>query len=268
MFGFELITHGVFRPGMISISYRPEVTVCWGNEEEAYISRTWDLYAETSRNAGLAVYNGSLFRLEGSQVRNGGLYLQLSHVDFRSYVGTALPGFAAAFPHAPRANPLAVCAALVTRDGKIVIEKRKYVDAYRGLYHVIGGFVETGVDIENGVPDPFLAIRREVLEELGARMPRELISTGLVRTSMGSELCFSCPLDLGFDELLSGMGRGNTDAEIGQLLALPDDSRSVSLFLKERQNDMVPSGMACLFLHGRYHYAEGWYGRTGGELSC
>jgi len=267
VFGFELITHGVFRPGMISMSYRPDVTVCWGNEEEAYISRTWDLYAKTSESAGHAVYNGSLFRLEGFWVENGVLHLEVSRIDFRTYIGTALPGFAAAFPDAPLANPLAVCVALVTRDGKIVIEKRKYVDAYRGLYHVIGGFVERGVDTEDGAADPFLAIRREVLEELGVRMPQELISTGLVRTSMGSELCFSCPLDLGFDELLSGMGGGNTDAEIGQLLALPDDSRSVNLFLKERLNDMVPSGIACLLLHGRYRYERGWYGHTTEKLS-
>jgi 8-oxo-dGTP pyrophosphatase MutT (NUDIX family) len=260
MIGFEVLPCGRYGPEKVAIIHRQDRTVHWKDQAEAHICRVWADYQETTRFGGFKVYNGSLLRLDSVVHENGTLLLEVSDVDFRSYVGTASPGFADAFPAEPQANPLAVCVALSTSDGKIVIERRKHVDPYRGRYHVIGGFLERGMDTANGRPDAFRAMKREVLEELGVTIPAGLVATGLVRTSVGSELCFSCRLDHTFDDILKIKTQGKTDAEIDELLALPDRPNRVLAFLEEHLDEIVPSGRACLLLHGLHNYDEEWYG--------
>jgi 8-oxo-dGTP pyrophosphatase MutT (NUDIX family) len=267
MIGFEVLAYGRYMPETIETVYRQDASIHWENEVDAHISRVWELYVKMSRESGLSVYNGSLFRLDHSEAEDGILRLDVSDVDFRSYIGTALPGFVAAFPGVARANPLAVCVVLVTSDEKIVMDRRAKVDAYRGRYHVIAGFMEKNADIIHDRPDPFGALRREVREELGILLEHGVRCTGLVRTAMGSELCFSCPLDITFEGLLSTKAGSRTDAEIDELFALPDSPASILSFLTDHRPHVVPSGMACLLLHGRNRHGEVWYDRAIGALS-
>jgi 8-oxo-dGTP pyrophosphatase MutT (NUDIX family) len=262
LLGFEVLAYGVFSPETIVVEYRRDRRIRWEERAQTYIQDVWDEYVRPRVGGGVDIYNGSLLRLDSFVHENGILLLVLSDVDFRAYVGTALPGFAAAFPEALRANPLAVCVALATSDGKIVIEKRKHIDAYRGRYHVIGGFMEKEADAANGKPDPFDAIRREVAEELGIALEATPQATGLIRTPMGSELCFSSRLPISFEQLVETKTAAKTDAEIDDLMEIPDSPAGILSFLLDHDPDVVSSGRACLLLHGRKAYGRDWYDKA------
>jgi 8-oxo-dGTP pyrophosphatase MutT (NUDIX family) len=262
LLGFEVLAHGVFSPETIVVEHWRDRRIRWEGRAQTYIQDVWDAYVRPRRDRGIDIYNGSLLRLDGFVHENEILHLELSDVDFRAYVGTATPGFAAAFPELPRANPLAVCIALVTTNGKIVIEKRRQIDAYRGRYHVIGGFMEKEADAASGRPDPFEAISREVAEELGIVLEAMPQVTGLIRTPMGSELCFSSRLSISFEQLLEAKIAAKTDAEIDDLMEIPDSPAGILSFLLDHDPDVVSSGRACLLLHGRETYGRGWYDKA------
>jgi 8-oxo-dGTP pyrophosphatase MutT (NUDIX family) len=265
--GFEVLAYGIFPPETIVVEYLPDRRLRWEGRAQTYIQDVWDAYARPRRDRGIDVYNGNVLRLDSFAHENGTLRLELSDVDFRTYVGTALPGFAAAFPAAPRANPLAVCIALATSDAKIVIEKRKHIDAYRGRYHVIGGFMEKEADAASGKPDPHEAIRREVAEELGIVLEATPQATGLIRTPMGSELCFSSRLPMSFGRLVETKTIAKIDAEIGDLMEIPDSPAGILSFLLDHDPEVVSSGRACLLLHGREAHGRDWYEEAMTRLS-
>ena len=256
---FEVLAQGIFTADLISVDYRPGVRIHWEPSVEEFIDKAWEAYVRASTDVGITVYNGRVFRLDTFDWRNGRLSLTLSDIDFRSCIGSGTNQFAAAFPHAPQANPLSVSVALVTIDGKIVLEKRSRIDARRRKYHMIAGFMEREFDVSDGQPNPFDTLRREVREELGLILEGPLYGTGLVRAVYGSELCFYCRLPISFERLLEIKANGETDCEIDALEAIEDSPAAVASFLVRHTTDLVPSGRACLILYGREAYGEHWY---------
>jgi hypothetical protein len=256
--GFVIMARGLFPRGNITVEYRPG-RLSWETPAEDVIEREWKTYFRDAQKAGMRVYNGNLFRLDGLDTQGGGLHLALSDTDFRSSIGTAGGEFRALFPNLPQANPLTVCATLVTEDGKILLEKRSRLDSRRHPYHVIAGYMERGSDgTEN--PHPVDTLAREIREELGVEMDKDNVrATGLVRTIYGSELCFCSSLDYTFDDLLKIQAGPGTDAEIEMLHSVEDTPSALAGFLAHHGTDLVPSGQACLLFYGREKYGNEWY---------
>ena len=255
---FEVLAHGIFTDDSVRVDYRPGVRIRWEPSAEKFIDDAWEAYVRASKDTGLTVYDGRVFRLDSFDLTDGRLSLTLSDIDFRSCIGSGTNQFAAAFPHAPRANPLSVSVALVTIDGRIVLEKRSRIDARRRKYHLIAGFMERFGTSDNQ-PNPFDTLRREVREELGFILEGPLYGTGLVRAVYGAELCFYCCLQFSFERLLGIKANAETDCEIDALEAIDDSPAAVASFLVRHTTDFVPSGRACLLLYGREAYGEDWY---------
>ena len=254
---FEVLAHGLFPRTAVSVEYRPGRSFR-GPSAEALIDRAWQTYLRTSGEAGIMVYNGALFRLDSFERTDGCLRLKLSDTDFRECIGTAGAQFRSAFPDLPQANPLAASVALVTGDGKIIIEKRSRVDSRRRAYHVIAGYMEREKDGRD--PHPFDTLKREVREELGVDLDEgRLFATGLIRALYGSEVCFSCCLALSFDDVLRVQDCLGKDSEIETLQSVADSPDAVASFLAAHPTDLAPPGRACLLLHGRETYGEEWY---------
>jgi 8-oxo-dGTP pyrophosphatase MutT (NUDIX family) len=254
---FEVLVPGSFPRTAVSVEYRAGCSLLEPSAE-ALIDRAWQTYVRTSGEAGIRIYNGALFRLESFQQTDGRLRLILSDTDFRECIGTASKEFRSAFPHLPQANPLAASVALVTGDGKIIIEKRTRTDSRRRTYHVIAGYME--LDRDGRQPHPFDALKREVREELGVDLDgAHLCATGLIRALYGSELCFRCRVSISFDDLLRIQAGLGEDSEIEKLQALDDSPEAVASFLTAHLEDLAPPGRACLLLSGREAYGEEWY---------
>ena len=202
---FEVLVPGSFPRTAVSVEYRAGRSLL-DPSAQALIDRAWHSYLRTSSEAGIAVYNGALFRLDSFERTGDRLRLELSDTDFRECVGTASKEFRSAFPDLPQANPLAASVALVTGDGKIIIEKRTRTDSRRRAYHVIAGYMEREKDGRQ--PHPFDTLKREVHEELGVGLnDADLRATGLVRALYGSEICSRCRLALSFDDGPEDTGR-------------------------------------------------------------
>lgn len=259
---FEVLVHGCFEKKAVIVEYRPGRFLP-GESFTTLIEKAWLSYTRTSSVAGITIYNGALFRLDRFRDTGGRLMLGLSDTDFRECIGTASAEFASSFPGIPRANPVAASVALVTNDGKIIVEKRSRVDPRRRPYHVIAGYMERERDGTR--PHPFDTLVREVREELGIDLDETALrATGLVRALYGSEICFRCPLPFSFEDVVKMQGRGITDSEIETLEPLEDSPRAVAAFLAAHRSDMAPPGRACLLLYGRDAYGEVWYSKTRG----
>jgi hypothetical protein len=256
---FEVLAQAILTDNAIDVDYRPGVRIRWEPSAERFIDDAWKAYVRACRDTGTNVYNGSVFRFDGFHWTDGRLRITLSDIDFRSCIGSGTKQFVAAFPHAPQANPLSVSVALVTVDGRIVLEKRDRIDARRRKYHVIAGFMERDVDAPDSQPNPFDTLRREVREELGLILDGPLYGSGLVRSVYGSELCFYSRLPVSFERLLEIKANSETDSEIDVLEAVDDTPAAVASFLERHTIDFVPSGRACLLLYGREAYGERWY---------
>lgn len=259
---FEIVAYGIFTEDVIRVDYRPGIRTQWEYSAQAFIDDTWRAYVRMSRDTGVTVYNGNIFRLDGFEWADGHLSLMLSDTDFRSYIGTGTSHFVAAFPHLPQANPFSLSIVLVTADGRIVLEKRHRIDARRRKYHVIAGFMEREFDASDGRPNPFDALKREVREELALSIEDPVYATGLVRAIYGSELCFYSHLSISFDDLLKIKEEGDTDCEIDILEGMEDSPSALASFLAGHTSDFVPSGRACLLLYGREAYGAKWYEDT------
>lgn len=233
------------------------------------IDRAWDLHLRNCVRNGLTVFDGRLFRLNGYGVKEGKISLDLGDTTFREYIGTSISDFHEVHPDAWVANPLAVCIALVTDDRKILVEKRTTLTRYRAPFHVIGGFMERKKDVFKGQPDPFVAITREVKEELGlAISPEEPVGLGLVRNLWvrHPEIVFFCKLRESFEDVKEIFRVTTTDNEIDQLEAADDKMDDLASFLRTHHGFFTPSGEACLLLYGRQTYGEDWYNRVLQEL--
>jgi 8-oxo-dGTP pyrophosphatase MutT (NUDIX family) len=254
---FEVLAHGLFSRTSVSVEYRPGRSFREPSAE-TLIDHAWQTYLRTSRELGITVYNGALFRLDGFERTNDHLRLVLSDTDFRQCIGAASAEFRSAFPGLLQANPLAASVALVTSDRKIIIEKRSRVDSRRRAYHVIAGYMEREKDGRQ--PHPFDALKREVHEELGVDLDEaHFCATGLVRALYGSELCFRCRVSISFDDLLRIQAGLGEDSEIEKLQPLDDAPDAVASFLAAHLADLAPPGRACLLLYGREAYGEEWY---------
>ena len=259
---FEVLAQGLFTQNDIQVDYRPGFHISWGQSAETFIENTWKAHMRASRDRGMTAYNGNVFHLDAFNKTGNRLFLTVSDMEFRSCIGTGTADFAVAFPQEPQANPLSASIVLVTRDGKIVLEKRSRIDARRRRYHVIAGFMEHGHDILDGKLHPFDTIKREVLEELALTFEAPLYATGLVRAVTGSEICFYGRLPIPYKTLLEIKERGKTDSEIEALETIDDSPSAIAAFLADHTTDFVPFGRACLLLYGHIAYGKEWYEST------
>lgn len=167
------------------------------------------------------------------------------------------------------ANPLAVCAVVVTDDGWIVVEKRAASALYGGRVHVVGGYLDPVLDLNLHAPDPWLAVARECSEEIGWRPARDdlqLLGLAYDLETPHPELCFATRAPLSFDDFAS---RARASGEFSPARVLPDDGGRIAEALDEPDAAVVPSARAALVLYGRRRFGERWFaGRLAANQLC
>lgn len=259
---FEILISHSFSRADLSVAYIAGPGESRSREATEQIDKAWESLALSSRESGLTVFDGNLFRLDRYGLREGKMHLELGDTSFREYVGTSIGDFYNRHPDVWMADPLAVCIALVTDDRKILVEKRTTPTRYRAPFHVIGGFMEREKDFLHGQPDPFFAIVREVKEELGLSLsPEDPVALGLVRNLWvrHPEIVFFCRVGDSLENVKRTFAQSVTDGEIDQLQAAEDDADGLASFLKNHHQFFTGSGMACLLLYGKRVYGEDWY---------
>ena len=248
---YEIVVPGPFHRGQVRADCRTGLRMPSDAAIRGAIEREWRRKRRRAQRDGVPLYSGRLFRVCGYALDHaGGLYLKLGDTSYKEYAGTRVPGFFQGRPREALANPLAVCAAIVTSDSSVVIARRRNVDVAAGQYHVVGGFVERGKD-----GDPFAAMAREIHEELGLTIaPDSLLCLGLIYDCLHPhyELCFSARIDLAFAELAR---LRPAEVEMSALERIADSPEALRAFLTAQHGVMSPTGEGCLELHVRLGWA-------------
>lgn len=230
---------------------------------EILIEEIWSAEVREAKKRHVNIFNGNLFRLKNvSAMIDNVLILELGDTNYKEYVATRSDRFWNNRQPNDLANPLATCIAIGTSDGKVVIEKRGRVDVYSGQYHVIGGFMDRPQDLNNGIPDPFKAIAREVKEEVGLTLRCDTIQmVGIVydRITPHSEICFCAESSLSSKEILDIFVNSEKDREVDKLEFINISEDKLARFISSQQCLIAVTGQACLTLYGKYKYGSQWF---------
>jgi 8-oxo-dGTP pyrophosphatase MutT (NUDIX family) len=259
MLEFEILARGLFRPDQLIITYNPALRMPTSPAIQQWVDSLWSQKLAEAQERGILLFDAPLYRFVDAETSaNGTLHLTLGDTGYKEYVTTRVPEFYRDRQRGELGNALAVCSVVETSDGYILLDKRRGVDVYVGRYHVIGGFFERGLDsLENGRPDPFGAMRREIREETGIQFAdiAEQYCLGLVYdlATPHAELCFLTRLHISLAEVKT---RVPEEDEIKQLETLYVSEQSLRDFLARNHGNISATGEPNLLLYGELLFGK------------
>lgn len=230
------------------LRYPPEM------ESEAEI--VWRSACSAASNDTL-LFDGPLCALQSYTFENGRLAVSLTQTSYRyvlfaQYRAEEIVRRWGA-EYLPRV--LGVSAVVVTTDGALPLMVRSdKVGEFPGYRDVFGGHIEPKADERGGKPDPFLAIRHELEEELKLRAQHIscLRCIGLIKSlcNQKPELVFVCHLTQDYRTLLRSATREPRCSEMETIVRVNDDAGSFVKFLESWGSTLTPSAYGCLWLYG------------------
>jgi len=141
-------------------------------------------------------------------------------------------------------------------DHLILIERSSSVGEAPGKFDFIGGHIDPAAHLLDGIPNPFLAIREELAEEIGLDVPvRELRLSGLVTTVAPEkpEAFFLMRSQMSAREIISAGAEENC-TEIARLFTIQNDADAIEQFTVRNKQRLSPSAYGGLLL---YHQSLG-----------
>lgn len=261
MLEFEILARGLFRPDQLIITYNPALSMPTSLAIQQWMDSLWVQKLAEAKERDIPLFDAPLYRFVDAETgANGTLHVTLGDTGYKEYVTTRVPEFSRGRQRQELGNALAVCSVVETSDGYILLDKRRGVDVYVGRYHVIGGFFERGRDsLENGRPDPFGAMRREIREETGIQLAdvAEQYCLGLVYdlAMPHAELCFLTRLHISLAEVKR---RVPEEDEIKQLETLYVTEQSLRAFITRNHGNISATGEPNLLLYGELRFGKQW----------
>jgi 8-oxo-dGTP pyrophosphatase MutT (NUDIX family) len=272
MLEFAIIARGLYKPEQVIVDYRPELRMVATSETRQWMEQQWQRSLLQARERGTRLFDAPLFRfVEAKTADDGMLRLVVGDTGYKEYVTTRIATYAEGRTREELGDPLAVCSVIETSDHYILLDKRQGVDVYVGRYHVIGGFFERDRDTAHAdaTPDPFAAIRREILEETGVLDTdiSEQYCLGVVYDlhTPHAELCFLTRLHIPLDEIKQH--RTPLDHEIRQLRELKASPENLSEFIINNHGNISATGEPNLLFYGAWKFGEAWFEQTISAIS-
>ncbi|TAK35809.1 MAG: NUDIX hydrolase [Chloroflexota bacterium] len=255
MHDYAILAQGPYRADQVTISYMPGARRITRPDDQVDAGRIWQDALDQARRVGTSLYDGQLFRLMSFEPHPEQLCLRLGDTSYREYVVTRSPEYCRGRAKDELAEPLAVCTAIITREDRVLVERRQRSEVGIGRYHVIGGFLERDKDIGPLGPDPFQAMAREIREEIDLEIaPRDFVVLGLVydRRTPHPELCLTVSTQLSFAEVVRRVPR---ESEVLQIESIDAKPTALSSFLAANHGNLTPTGAACLALYAAWREA-------------
>lgn len=208
--------------------------------------RIEDAWSVRQAEAEGRLFDSELARLVAHGVLPNQLALFIGRTTFREFVGTNLeapidPSLHESLGEDYFANPLGVSAAVVSKDGALLLARRSnaVVEA-RGEWDLPGGHVPF---VEAQGCRPFVTAADEIAQELGLveRDIEELACIGLVENGVTHkpELIFVCRVRDKAKKLLKRV-QSHGDAEHDEFLCVPATKSDLLDLLRERGNELTP----------------------------
>jgi hypothetical protein len=259
---FEIVLTGRFTLEQVVVRWRPEARRRPDPTIDALIAAEWARREAEAAATGRLLFPGPLCRLDAFATAGETLRLTLGPTDYREFLGTNVAGLATIQARHPRdwrdylADPLAVCAALVSADGWLPVMRRgEQVAEYPGFYHVVGGHPTPAHDDGVGGVSPFLALHEEIAEETGLAPGEiaELVCLGLIRNRATAkpELVFEARLALDRAAIEARLASLGGSPEASAWVWLNDEPAAIAAFLTREAARIAPAGAACLTVYAR-----------------
>lgn len=177
-----------------------ENTIEFDKEEKSYIDNEWN--KEIKQKPFL--FDDKVIHVNQQNVLNSKILFSTCTSNFKEFVITNTKKFKQLFTKPIIVRPISVGTMLITSDNKWVIGKRKNTLDYEDHYTVVAGYLNPIKDIISSQPDPFFALKREIIEETGIddKDIYNINCLGLV-DSHQPYLAFSTTLNISFDQLQS-----------------------------------------------------------------
>jgi ADP-ribose pyrophosphatase YjhB (NUDIX family) len=257
---FSIIASGIIKRDKLAIEYHPQSSFKFAPHQQATADSIWAAKLKEARAKKIRFYDGKLYSLLSSTFNseNGILSLSLGHCRYKDYAVTRTSRIIDSDGNPVYADPLAICCAVVTSDEKILIGKRIGVDGSLDKYHVVGGFLERTKDGQDGDPDPFEAISREIDEETGVEIRAdEITCLGLIYDHVAPhpEICFYARTGLDYNQVQKLNPR---DMEVHRWEYIDDSSKSMADFIIMNENKIAVPGLANLLFYGEMKYGRNW----------
>ncbi len=243
MKSWKILAQGPFGPGDLRVVFRDEMKPL-SSLVESEISAHWERALAFAEKEGRRLFDGELFHLDDVK----GKELQLSPTSYRRWT------FAAGREGGVEiSRPLASCAAVISADGRLLLQERSgEVAEGAGLLHVPGGHPDPSRDMQGGVPDLFGAMEAELLEELALEsgdLDQGQILALIENLENGKpELLFLYHCHLTSEEIAMRSIRGRDAYEYDSLTFIPSKVEKLSAFLLDNKKELAIPSQALLHL--------------------
>ncbi len=201
------------------------------------------------------IFNGELCRLNDWYVQNNELQLDLglSHYKELLYSNQFTQESQEQFGNDSLSRALGVSVVLISRDEQIILIKRSgVVGENPGDLDVLGGHMHPTENALSGIPDPFLAIKAEIKEEvhLDLKDAAPLDCFGLIETvdTKKPELLFKIQTGLGAKEIIK-LASVKQSEEVAEFITVPNQKESLKQFLEANSNEFSPSALGVLSVY-------------------
>ena len=208
---------------------------------------------ETGKNQ--FIFNGELCRLNDWRVQKDKLRLDLGFTDYKEllYANQFTKEVEERFGQDSLSRALGVSVVLVSDDEQIILIKRsKAVGENPGDLDVLGGHIHPEENVVSGIPDPFLAIKAEIKEEVHLDLKNDdpLDCIGLIETvaTKKPELLFKATTSLTAEEIISSASFKQSE-EVAEFLTISNQKKSLDQFLETNSNHFSPSALGVLCVY-------------------
>ncbi|MCG8608195.1 hypothetical protein MJD09_24820 [bacterium] len=251
---FRVLTSGCFSAQQTKITWRPakrRLPAALKHKIEAY----WN--HEVSQESGRPLlFNGQLCRLDGWQCTSSYLVLTLALSEYKEllYSNSHTAEITAEYGSGALSKALGISAILLSRDDKLVMIRRsEMVGECPGMLDVFGGHIDPIEHSVDKAPDPWLAMRAELLEECGLNIGsnEQLCCLGLIETTLTQkpEMIFLLQSQHISSEILD-LGSKVRSTEISEFLCFP--RTNLATFIAESGPAISPSAQGALRLFQEY----------------
>lgn len=252
---FRVLYSARFSQGQVVINWNPEKRE-FPLELTQQIDSFWQQkIVETGKNQ--FIFNGELCRLKDWRVQKDQLTLDLGLSDYKEllYSNQFTIEIEERFGKDSLSRALGVSAILVSSDEQIILIKRsRVVGENPGDLDVLGGHIHPQENAVSGIPDPFLAIKDEIKEELNLDLAENepLTCIGLIETTTTKkpELIFQTKSRLTSGEITQ-LASSKKSEEIAEYLTIPNQKDSLTDFSENKAEQFSPSALGVLSVYAQ-----------------
>lgn len=250
---FKLLISGNYNQNKVKITWNPSLRLL-PSSLMAKIESYWNKEVkQTSKNHYL--FNGELCRLNTWEIKQNKLNLHLGRTNYKEllYSNNFIQDINQQYGREFLSKALGISAVLISCDQKtILIERSDTVGENPGMIDVLGGHIHPLEHAVSRVPDPFLAIKAEIHEEVNLQlMEQESITClGLIetQTTQKPELIFLVNSPRTSEEIIDLASKKNS-SELVRVFAIPDREDSLNAFLMTKKDLISPSAFGAMWLY-------------------